>query len=761
MRVYLRALTLSLGLLVVLLPPPIRAADLRAFVTVRVDAVDEGEALAILRGNDVFIPINTLEQSGIHGLAGKRETINKEVYVSLASLAPGIMFNLNSDELSLDITVQPKYLPSVELDLVKTRPPNVEYVAGHSAYMNYAVTRSSAGDGSAFVEGGISTGSHILYDSFNFATGASAHRGLTYLESDDRIRSVRQVYGDFVESTGDLGGSTFLGGVASSRAFELDPYAIHYPIPGFSGAVTSPSTADVYVNGVLTSRIDLQPGNFDITRLPVANGSATTQVVITDSFGHTQTYTQSSYISSELLIKGTTDFEYAAGLVRTNAFQDGDRYGPGALMARYRLGASDNLSLGGRLEAGQQLVSFGPAFDLAVHPGILHVALGGSHSQGLNGSAISAAYTFAAPRLSAGVTLLDQSKSYANVSQTPEADRALSTFSAFAATSFGRSSFGVQIFRRNDRDSGSSAELAATLSTVLRRSYNVAITVERDTASNTGPHSSVVATVTRALGHAAGTLTEKIDPQTGGANLQIQRSPQRLFGLSYLASVDSAHTLNGSFLYRSQYGDLGLDYSKGRSSVFSDTLRFNGGFAFIDHGLYPTRAVSGSFALVNVPDTPNVHVYLENQDVGKTNKHGKLLITGLLPNYGNAIRLEDTDAPLNTSLQTEEKFIAPPPNGGATVTFEAQKLQALIGTLVVVREGKSIVPADGEVDLTGAGGYTNHSDIGNGGEFYFENIPSGKYHALIRYAQGECSFELSVPAAKEMMTNLGELTCRV
>lgn len=758
MRASLCALTLCIGFLSVSAPPPTWAADLRAFVTVHVDTIDSGEALAVLRGNDVLIPLSTLEQAGIHGLQGKRETINKEVYVSLASLAPGITFNLNEDQLTLDITVQPKYLPSVQLDLVRTRPPNVEYTGAHSAYVNYAVNETSSGQGTGFVEGGISTGSHILYDSFNLATGNSAHRGLTYLENDDRLRSVRQVYGDFVETTGDLGGSAFLGGVASARAFDLDPYAIHYPLPGFSGAVTSPSTADVYVNGVLTSRIDLAPGNFDFTRLPVANGSATTQIVVTDAFGHAQTFTQSSYISSDLLIKGTTDFEYAAGLIRSNAFQVGDRYGPSAVMGHYRLGVSDSLSFGGRMEIGNQVLSLGPSFDLGLRPGLLHIAAAASRAQGLGGAALSAAYTYASPRLSAGVTLLEQSRNYANISQMPGADRATSAVSAFAATTFGRASFGVQVFRRADRDSGSSTQLAATLSTVVARTFNLAITVERDTASASGPHSSIVGTLTKALGRVGGTLTEKIDPASGGANIQVQESPQQLFGLSYLASVDSRHTVNGSFLYRSQYGDIGLDYSKGHGSVFSDTLRLTGGVAFIGRGLYATRPVTGSFALVNIPDTPNVHVYLENQDVGKTNKHGKLLVTGLLPNYGNAIRLEDTDAPLNTSLQTEQKFIAPPPKGGAMVTFPAQRLEALIGTLVVLTGGKRVIPADGQLTISGAG-FETLSDIGNGGEFYLENVPPGAYKAVILYAQGQCAFNLVAPRAEKMLTDLGLLEC--
>jgi outer membrane usher protein len=732
---------------------------LRAFVTLHVNTLDQGETVAILREKDVLVPISALEQGGIHGLGGKRETVNGQVFVSLASLAPAVIYTLNQDSLELDVTVQPKFLPSIQLDLVRARPANVEYTGSRSGYLNYAVNRSSGGDTSAFIETGYGSGTHTLYDSFNFASGSSAHRGLTYFENDDRLRSVRQVYGDFVESTGDLGGSTFLGGAASSRAFDLDPYAIHYPLPGFSGAVTSPSTADVYVNGVLTTRIDLSPGNFDLTRLPATSGSATTQIVITDAFGHTQTYTQSSYISSDLLIRGTTDFEYAAGLVRNNAFQNGDSYGPAAVMAHYRAGLTDGLTMGGRLEATPHLLSFGPSFDLLIRPGLLHVAAAASHSAGLTGGALSLGYSYAAPRFGGGVSVISQSNNYATISQTPSADRATSALSAFLTGQIGRQSIGLQIFRRSDRDSGSSAQVAATLSSVVARKFSLSVTLERDTSSTSGPHASVVAMLTRALGSAGGTLTQKIDPSSGGTTLQVQGSPQRLFGLGYIASVDSAHTLNGSLQYRSQYGDWGVDYSKGRGSVFTDTLRASGGLAFIGKGIYFTRPITGSFALVDVPDTPNVHVYLENQDVGKTNKHGKLLITGLLPNYGNSLRLEDTDAPLNTSIQTEQKLIAPPPKGGALVTFPAQRLQALVGVLEVLVNGKAVIPADGELLVSG-NGFDGRSDIGTGGEFYLENLPPGIYKAVIRFAQGECSFDLTAPASKDMMTNLGTLQCR-
>jgi len=428
-------------------------------------------------------------------------------------------------------------------------------------------------------------------------------------------------------------------------------------------------------------------------------------------------------------------------------------------MGRYRLGVTDGLTAGGRLEASRGLISFGPSFDLRLKPGFLHFASAGRHAAGLTGGALSVGYTYAAPRFGGGVSLLTQSRNYANISQTPSADRATSAITGFLTAQIGRQSVGVQIFRRGDRDGCASSQIALTASTIVARKFSLAVTVERDTSSTAGPHSSIVAMLTRPLGRLGATLTEKIDPLNGGTNLQVQGSPSRLFGLGYIASVDSAHTINGSFLYRSQYGDAGIDYSKGRGSVFADTLRLSGGLAIIGHGIYLTRPVTGSFALVDIPDTSGIHIYLENQDVGKTNKHGKLLITGLLPNYGNSVRLEDADAPLNTSLQTEQKFVAPPPKGGAVITFPAVRLQALVGVLQVIVNGKPVVPADGELVLSG-NGFDGRSDIGTGGEFYLENIPAGKYKALIRFAQGDCAFDLVAPASTEMLLNLGTVTCR-
>ena len=120
MRYRLGALSLLCAFLCLVCPPPVRAADLRAFVTLHVNTLDQGETVAILRDKDVLVPIDALEQGGIHGLGGKRETIRGQIFVSLASLAPAVVYNLNEDSLSLDVTVQQQVLAIMD-DLVRRR----------------------------------------------------------------------------------------------------------------------------------------------------------------------------------------------------------------------------------------------------------------------------------------------------------------------------------------------------------------------------------------------------------------------------------------------------------------------------------------------------------------------------------------------------------------------------------------------------------------------------------------------------------------
>ena len=69
------------------------------------------------------------------------------------------------------------------------------------------------------------------------------------------------------------------------------------------------------------------------------------------------------------------------------------------------------------------------------------------------------------------------------------------------------------------------------------------------------------------------------------------------------------------------------------------------------------------------------------------------------------------------------------------------------------------MPAYGSLALT-VGGATVESALNREGVFYFENVAPGRYPATVTDAVGPCVFEVTIPAANTLLTDLGQLTCR-
>src|ERR1035437_6312172 len=92
-----------------------------------------------------------------------------------------------------------------------------------------------------------------------------------------------------------------------------------------------------------------------------------------------------------------------------------------------------------------------------------------------------------------------------------------------------------------------------------------------------------------------------------------------------------------------------------------------GGLVVIGGGVHPTRPVNDSFALVRVPEVGGVRTYLNNQEIGRTDRHGNVLISNLLPYYANRVAISDQDVPIDRDVQTIEQSVAPPFRGGALI----------------------------------------------------------------------------------------------
>lgn len=741
----------------------------RTFVTLRVNAIEQGETVAVLLQNDVLLTASALSKAGVPLGSATHYKLYDDDFVSLASLGPKITFHFDSDDLIVDVNLPPELFGTKTIELAQTRPESFMYSHDRSAFLNYSLTADSTQGETFFTETGATVGAGRLYTSFTDSKSVGLDRGLSNLTFDapDAMRTT--ILGDALATGGDLGGNPYLAGIQVGRAFSLNPYFVRFPTLAFSGSIAAPGRADVYVNGVLVRSVPLQPGQFSLQGIAPPSGAGNTQVVITDSLGHSTTYGGAYYSAESLLTKGLTDYQYSAGFLRPNAFGADDRYGPFGYVGSYRLGLTNSLTLGGRLEGTGNLVSGGPTLDAGTNFGTFHLAGGLSRSGPTGGAAADFAYGYATRRFGFSGAVMLQSDGYATTSLAPQTDRPLlsDTLSAnFALTP--RIGLSASLSRSEYRDSGTTSDASLYVGFSLG-GINLNVGASRITnggaAALTLPSGSsgtqyFLTMLLPAHGRTTETLTSTIG--SGGTTnvAQIQEAVPVGVGFGYRAAIsnDPNALLSTDERYNGPIGTYELTTGLPRGGAMASTFTLAGGIADVDGRVALSRPLTDSFALVDVPGQSHVDVFLNGQDMGTTDRSGKLVVPDVISNYDNRIDIDERSTAMDTEITSSREFIAPGVRSGALVAYGVRKVAAFSGKLLVRKAGKEVVPALGAFDLS-KGTATLNSDLGDDAEFYFENLTPGKYRGAVRYASGTCRFDVTIPAATGLVTDVGTLTC--
>lgn len=737
------------------------AKDQRAILALIVNLVEKGEVLVMLREGDILARMADLQQAGLRGLGGQREVLRGELYVSLASLAPAITYEVDETMLTLRLTVAPALLPPSVLNLHTDRPADITHSQNTSAFLNYALNWADFKQFNAFGEAGISLAGNLLSGSFTRALDGSLIRGFTALTLDEREHLRRWVMGDRFAGTGVLGGGAFFAGISVSRDFSLDPYVFRYPALGLSGALLTPSTVDLYVNGILVRREQLPPGPFELRNVPVLSGSGFTSVVIRDAFGREQEITTPYYFSTGLLAPGVSEYSYNLGFERDQIGTASWNYGSPLFLGRHRLGLSDALTAGFRVEGSIELLSGGPSLTLRLPIGEVELSAAASFKDGVSGAAAFLAYSYLGRALGFSAFTQVVSAGYATVGLDPADDRAqLEAGVSVTLPLRSQLSLTLQYAGADFRHRGWIHRLGILGSRRLTERASLFVAANHSPQRLGGWENEVFAGLTYAFGGGiTGGLFHQQSGRTANSAIQLQQSPPLGPGFGYRVEGQLGKQNRGSGLLRYQ-GAYGI-YEAGYARVGEqDAMLLNtlGGIVAIGGRVYATRPIYDSFALIQVPGVAGVPGYLSHQEVGRTDARGDLVVPNLLSYYGNRLGIGAADVPLDYSIDATEKIVAPPYRGGALVTFPLQRSQSFTGILVVDVSGKSVIPAYGQLTVT-AEGRSVVSPLGKGGEFYLENLAAGKHPAEVEYAHGRCRFTLEVPVVDAPFVNLGKLYC--
>ncbi len=750
--------------LISLLPLPLSAARLetagdgRALLALRVNEIRKGYVMAVVRDSDVLVNVAELEEAGIRGFTGRREAIDGELYVSLRSLAPQISYAIDGENSALAISAAPALLGRRSVDLGSRRPENIEYATNSSAFLNYSVNWSDAANRvSAFGELGWSVKGALLTSTVSRDSEGRVVRGLTRAILDDRSHLSRWTLGDSFAETGPLGGGAFLGGVSVSRNFSLDPYFVRLPRFGLSGAVSTPSTVEVYVNGNLVRREQLPPGLFDLRNIPVVTGSGTTRLVVRDAFGQERETTSPYYFSSGLLGAGISEYSYALGAQRLELARESGSYGPLTFLGRHRAGLTDSMTVSGRLEATSNLVSGGTGLTVGLPIGEVEIGAALSRERHSSGASGYLSYAYSGRPLAFGASVKLTSARYSTVSLRAADDRSRREIQTYLSIQAARDlRLQGQLVSERFRD-GVRRDRASLSATYQVGRAHFFLGAGRARGDEGRFANELFGGIAWSFG---GGARASVAVQGGRISGEFQQSLPSGPGLGYLAQVatgDGDLSARARLQYQSSFGRYELFHDRsGGAGTSSFTAA--GGLVTIGGTLHASRPVRDGFALVQVGGVPGVQGFLSNRAVGRTGSSGDLLVPGLISYYGNRLSISDQDVPPDYAIEATQKLVAPPYRGGAVVKFPVRRIRSLTGSLEIEAPGGMEIPSFGQLVIDRKGGLTM-SPLGKNGEFYLDELAPGSYPATIQYRGGSCRFTLVVPSVAETFFNLGRIVC--
>ncbi len=742
-------------------------APVMAVLDLTLNTARRGELLVVLDGGEVWAEVAGLEAAGLAGFTGERTMRGGRAFVRLGSIDPPLAVSVDERALSLSLTADVTLFRHTTVGLGTQRPSGIVYSRATSAFLNYGASWGSTSSSGLNLESGVTAGPALITSALFLGSGQDATRGATAVTFDDRRRLRRWVFGDAVAASGALGGAVQLAGVSVSRDFSIDPYFIRYPTTALSGLVTTPSRVELYVNDQLVRTLQLQPGQYQLTDLALPTGAADTRVVVRDAFGGQQEFGGSYYMTTRILGRGLHQYHYAIGAERLRPFADLWAYGRPVATAVHRVGLTDAMTVGGRAEAEPALFSGGPSLAARLGRfGALEVALAASRHASRSGVGSAVSYEYSADLGSVGLAWREASASYATLS-TRRGARAIRHEMLATATMrlLRRGTLGLNWQTQDARDaSGRHTRSGVTSSVSLSSRMSAFATVSRNHVDGTWSTSGYTG-VTLGLGsRASSSLSyEHVEGRTR-VLADVQRAAPVGAGIGY--RLQAASPSNGAGLAE---GELRAQTGWAQMSVQHTAVsgggglygQINGALVAIGGRVLATRPVQDGFALLRVPQVGGVRAFVSDQEIGRTDRHGDLLVPTLLPYYGNHISIADADVPVDRTVTTNRLLLAPPYRGGAIAEFGVSREWRAAGRIVVdgnplaLRGQRAI---DARVAVTTASG-TLESALGLDGEFYLEGLPPGSYHARVTHPQGTCDLALVIPTSDAPVIRVGRVLC--
>lgn len=365
---------------------------------------------------------------GEEGLAALDQVIAGKATVSQNELiSAGFDLEFDSGRIELVLRNMPARYRQVQrfgrdssrgssAELVTIEPEHISSFMNVTANFDYD-SELGRGDPDLFLDGATRIGKVVIeYDGAftrQFSENFRFLRRSTRAVYDDVANYRRFSAGDVRPRSLSIIRSPELGGVAVDRNRQLyEPFVVTTRLSGRQIVLDNRSTVDVLVSGQLYESVQLDAGVYDLSDLPVRQGTNDIQLVIRDSFGRREVVNLDFFSEALDLPAGESEYSFAIGMVSDTLFFEPEYRNELAATGFYRRAFSSDLVVGAAAQVSEnvQLVGASVSSVPQTIPGVFDLELAGSQFEGDIGIAISAGY-----RLLMGDTALDASQFIVNV----------------------------------------------------------------------------------------------------------------------------------------------------------------------------------------------------------------------------------------------------------------------------------------------------------------------------------------------------------
>ncbi|MEQ6925497.1 fimbria/pilus outer membrane usher protein [Pseudomonas mosselii] len=753
------------------LPPPpseqAAIADATLYLDLQVNQVAKAELVPVQqRAGRLYLASEVLREAGIR-LPGEPQG-----EVALDEI-PGLHSDYDSQNQRLLLQVPPAWLPDQQVGERNLYPAS-DARSSFGALLNYDAYLNDTDEGGSYLaawnelrlfdDWGTFSTTGQWRQSFN---GAQAQGRQGFLRYDttfrytDEQRLLTYEAGDLVTGALPWTTSVRVGGLQLSRDFGVRPDLVTYPLPAFAGEAAVPTSLDLFINGYKSSSTELQPGPYTLTNVPFINGAGEAVVVTTDALGRQVSTTLPFYVTSSLLTKGLSDFSVAAGSLRRDYAVRDFAYGPGVASATLRHGVSDYFTLETHAESAESLMLGGLGGNLRLGTfGVLNAALTQSRFEGDTGQQLALGYQYNSRRIGFNYQRVQRHGDYADLSLVDSPFTRLSQRSEQATLSLNLDrygSLGAGYFDVRAGDGTRTRLINLSWSKPLWRNSSLYLSANREVGDSQW---AVQAQLVIPF-DLRGTLAFSAERSKDGQDLQRVNYSQAVpvgggvgYNLGYATGGNRDDYRQADLTWRLQSVQLqvGAYGSSGEMTRWADA---SGSLVLMDAGLFAANRIDDAFVVVSTSGYADVPVRYENQQIGRTDRNGHLLVPYSSGYYRGKYEIDPMDLPADVLAPQVEQRVAVRRGSGYLLEFPLKRV--LAASLVLVDADQQELKLGSRVRHQESGG---EAVVGWDGLVYLENLAPHNRLQVDKADGGQCQVAFDLPEGQGPIPLIGPLECR-